>query len=531
MMTRFSTPSTTDAENITDLTSKNYPIEEDSSDWEARMAKLVGFVEESTNVDGEVAADSATLQPPLSPTPEVRTEQPFASNPFAKLGLVGTGMLAIVLLAGGFLSQLMSGSNQKPNNNIIISSAVRSQPKNESPPQALEQEVETLKTKLALTEQVEDVKAAQRTLRTAKLTLSPQTVSAQVTRIPTPVRTVYVPRTVKVERIVKVPYTQPTLRDQLPPPLPSQIPVVKPEQPLANITPPPTPTPLDEWSRLAKLGSYGQVSITDKPNVNPTSYQTARNSNGDVQQAAKNPNINRVQPQVAAVVNPARQQSTKSVAVGSSTKAVLATAIFGQTTKSSNRDKNQTEDDNKNVFVVRLQEPLKAVDGSIAIPAKTELLAEIDSISDQGLLQLNVVKMVLQNNGNFIEQSLPANTIMLRGTQGKPLIGQQFPNRSSSIASLDIGLFVLGGLGKAAELINRTQSEVITTTSGSTIINNSNPRNDISAGILEGGIKTIVPQITQRNQQAISQMTQRTNIWFLPAGTEVELYINQNLSI
>lgn len=273
------------------------------------------------------------------------------------------------------------------------------------------------------------------------------------------------------------------------------------------------------------------MSIADKPNVNSTSYQTSKNSGSDVQQATKNPSINPKQPQRVPVVNQVRQQSTKSVAVGSSTKAVLATAVFGQTTKSGNRDKNQTENENKNVFVVRLQEPLKAVDGTIAIPAKTELLAEIESVSDQGLLQLNVVKMVLQNNGTPTEQSLPAHAIMLRASQGKPLIAQQFPNRSSSIASMDVGLFVLGGLGKAAELINRTESQVITTTSGSTIINNNNSRNDVSAGILEGGIKTIVPQIAQRNQQAISQMTQRTNIWFLPAGTEVELYVNQNLSL
>lgn len=219
-MTRLSIPSTTQTENRIDVTNKNYQIEADSSDWEVRMARLVGFVEESANFDDEVGQDSTTLQPSLSSSAEVRTEQPFASNPFAKLGLVGIGTLGIVLLAGGFLSQLMSGSNQKPSNNNIVSPAARSQPKIESLPQALAIEVETLKTKLALTEQAEDVKAAQRELRTAKLAPSTQSLSAKDTKIPTPIKTVYVPRTVPVERIVKVPSTPPTL--------PSQIPVVKP---------------------------------------------------------------------------------------------------------------------------------------------------------------------------------------------------------------------------------------------------------------------------------------------------------------
>lgn len=502
-----SIPATTKPENVIDFSNENPQLEVDPSDWEVRMARLVGFVEESANVDDEATEDAISLQPSLSPSQEVRTEEPFSSNPFAKLGLVGTATLAIVLVAGAFLSQLMSGMNQKPSNNVLPK--VRSHPINESQSQALEQEVETLKTKLALTEQVEDVKAAQQKLRTVKLASSTQLPSQS--NVPdqnrlkvAPIQTVYVPRTMTVAGIARVPS------------LPPQLPVVKPEiPPLVNTTPPPPPNPLDEWTKLAKLGSYGQVSVTGKPN--------------DIDQTTKKTKNDPIPPQVASVVTQVQQHSPKSIVIGTSAKAVLATAVFGEATKSTNTDKNENK--NKNTFVVQLQEPLKAVDGTIAIPAKTELLTEISSVSEQGLLQLNVVKMVLHNQGGLTEQSLPPNAIVLRAPQGKPLIGQQFPNRSSSIASMDLGLFVLGGLGKAAELLNRTQSQVVTTTAAGTIISNSNPPNDIAAGLLEGGVTTIVPQISQRNQQAISQMNQRNNLWFLPAGTQVELYINQAISL
>ena len=64
--------------------------EVDASDWESRMAKLVGFQEESPqiNVDA-VEADSASLEPFQSQPQEVQTEQSLSSNPFAKLALVG----------------------------------------------------------------------------------------------------------------------------------------------------------------------------------------------------------------------------------------------------------------------------------------------------------------------------------------------------------------------------------------------------------------------------------------------------------
>nr|WP_323808697.1 hypothetical protein [Nostoc sphaeroides] len=207
----------------------------------------------------------------------------------------------------------------------------------------------------------------------------------------------------------------------------------------------------------------------------------------------------------------------------------------------------------KNVFVIKSQEALKSKDGTTVIPANTEFLAEITSINEQGLLQMNVTKLISQNNGNPTEQSLPSNAIIIRGTQGKPLIAGKYPGQSSSIASMDLGLFVLGGLGKAAELINRPDTKVLPLYGGNlgnidngNIENggngnaNGNGNNYISgyttitenrrnllAGVVEGGFNSVVPQIAQRNQQAIAQMSQPTNIWFMQAGTTVELYVNQ----
>jgi Bacterial conjugation TrbI-like protein len=523
-MNQHSMSSGHNSQDVINLKTDNYQLEIDASDWEAHMEKLVGFEEESSYVNAEVLEDLPSLQQSSSTPQEVRTEQKFSSNPFAKLGLVGTATLSIVLLAGLFLSQMMSVSNQKPSKNNVVSSEVRTQPKSETHPQELE--IETLKTKLALTEQAEDVKSAQQKLRSLKFTSPNQLIdqSSDSSRnrlrmlqpkIPTPVQTVYVPR------IVTVTTPEKQLITKLPSP-PLQQPVVKPETQPLNITPSPTPNPLQEWTKLAKLGSYGQVSIPDQSNINPTVNQPQKNPAME----QKIPNIqNQPTPvETSSLVSQAQQKNPKSIAVGTSVKAVLATAVFGETTKS--RDVGDKE---KNVFVVRLQEPLKAVDGSIVIPAKTEFLTEISSLSEQGFLEMNVVKMILQDKdkGNLTEQSLPPNTILIRAPQGKPLIAKQFPNQSSAITSMDVGLFILGGLGKAAELFNRTESQVVTTNTTGSIVSNTNPKRNALAGIFEGGINTIVPQIAQRNQQAISQMMQRTNIWFLQAGTEVEIYVNK----
>ncbi|WP_375472263.1 TrbI/VirB10 family protein [uncultured Nostoc sp.] len=528
-MTRYSIPAQTPPENGFTLTTDDRQPEVESIDWESRMSRLVGFEEESSSSDTQGSEDSATPPESLSLPQEVQTKQALSSNPFAKLGLVGAATLALVLVGGVFLSQLMSGSNQKPK--TIVSPPVQQQPTDESISQQMEGQIDTLKTKLALSEQAQMVKAAQQQLRIAKSTptVALQQPSVRQKVIPTPPPTAYVPRTVTVERIIRVPASQPSLSPQPP--------VVNPTQPVVNTTPPSPPSPFEEWARLAKLGSYGQVNPSNQPTSNIATLEPA-NTTQPQQQETPNPDPEQTpqasQQETPPVVSQAQPQGQKSVAIGSSAKAVLATPIVGETTNKSGGGGDTDEAKNVSV-VIRLKEPLKSTDGTVALPANTEFLAEIGSLSEQGLLQMNVVKVISQNNGNPIERSLPNNAIILRGTQGKPLIASKYnPGQSSSTASMDVASFFLAGLGKAGEIVNRpdTEYEIPKDSNNTPIVGaypypiNNNRRN-LLAGVAEGGFNTISQQIGNRNQQVIAQMAQQGNVWFLPIGTNIEIYVNQ----
>ncbi|MBD2604898.1 hypothetical protein H6G81_10255 [Scytonema hofmannii FACHB-248] len=548
-MTRYSIPSEKLPQNL------DSPPELDTLDWESRMARLVGLVEESSSANTEEAVEESTpaLQP-LSDPQEVRTKEPLSSNPFAKLGLVGAGTLGIVLVAGVFLSQLMNTGKQQPKKNNV---SMRSQPISDSRPQQLQSELETLKTKLALTEQTEAVKAAQQKLRLQKPTpvaarpvsqppTSVNRVRIPVERIPTPVRTVYVPRIVTVERVVKAPSVPQKPIPQKPIPqkpansqiLPSPLPIVAANtQPIVTVTPKPTPDPLQEWAKLAKLGSYGMVTMTGNSVQAATPTPTPTPPVNNTRLAANTKPDDEPEEESTPAVSQTKQQTPKSVAVGTRAKAVFATAVFGETTRSTNS--NKKDESGKDVFVVRLKEPLKSVDGAIALPAKTEFLAQVRSISDQGFLQLDVVKVIVPNNNNFTEKSLPPNAITVRANQGKPLIASQYSNQGGSVAGLtDVGVFALNGVGKAAEIFNRPDTRIqcvpnTTVTSGTSVTNNNcfqttDNRRNILAGVLEGGATNIAQQVSQRNQQNISKrQAQRTNVWFMPAGKEIEIYVNQ----
>lgn len=505
-MTPYSAISETPPKPLTPLPTEDYQLD----NWESQMAKLVGLEEEFPDVESQTLID----QPSLVTPPETPTAQPLSSNPFAKLALVGTATLTLVMVAGVFLTQMMSGSNQKPKPSNIVASPTLAPTANSSPEENLQQEVETLKTKLALAEQAQAVKQAQQNLRNATTPSARPTVTPSVTTERSPVAQ-STPRTVIVERVATNPYLPPipvanSAVPQLPPP-----PVVQPT------TAPPTPNPFEEWSRLAKIGSYGVSNIGDAPQITANTQPQANNVPPQPLDGSTYRPPSRIDPNSSI----ARYQAPKSLKVGTSARGVLATAVFGETTRSRGGDDNS---DNLNMFVVQLREALKDSNGAIALPAKTELLTQVRSISEQGLVQLKIAKVIIPENGNLTERDVPENALLIRAGGGRPLVARQYPNRSSSIASMDAGLFVLGGIAKAAELYNRTDSQV-TVNGGSTVVTNDSNRRNIAAGILEGGLNSVVPQISQRNQQAIAQMMQQSNVWLLPAGTEIEIYVNQSM--
>ncbi len=174
---------------------------------------------------------------------------------------------------------------------------------------------------------------------------------------------------------------------------------------------------------------------------------------------------------------------------------------------------------------MRLQQPLKNVDNVVALAAGTEVLTQIRKITESGMVQLEVISVISRINGNLTEKSLPKGALKISSPQGRPLIASKYPDKSGAIAAMDVGIFGLGGINKAAELFNRPESTV--NINGNNVISQNNTKPNIVTGVLEGGLSTVVPQITSRNQQAISEMMTRGNIWFLPAGTQVEVFVNQ----
>ncbi len=538
------------------------PQEGQSSDWHQRMANLVGLEEEippskEESSASETASSNASSNdevPPSHPS-SLRTQQRFSSNPFAKVAVVGGATLSGVVIAGIFLSQLMSGNNQQPRK-IAPTITQNTNESNKTEQLKPEQEIEILKTKLALAEQAKAVKEAQlqlRTVRPPRATPTPTRTRSQpqpvtrvvVQRVPTPPRTVYVPRV--VERIVRVPQRVAQVR-----PTPTQ----SPQPPRATPTPTPQPTVTATPSATFELTSVPELtpipmpsdvgealstnrSITPTPTVPQVASSPPAPLASELNTRARQPLPNRTNttttPQEQSLAsNQTKQYGGKAIAIGTKAKAVLAADIAGEAnrpgTNNSSSNNNNNKDDSQ--FVVRLREPLKSVDGAIALPKNTELVAQIKQISEGGWVQLSVVSVNFQNNGNITEIRLPPDAIKIRRPGGRPLLARKYPDKSGKIAANDTFSGLLGGLGQVGDILNRPETRLVPCgriggdSNSEYYCNQTEQQRNIPAAVLEGASKAIIPQLNQRNQQATQEMM-KSNIWHLEAGTEVEVYANK----
>jgi hypothetical protein len=54
---------------------------------------------------------------------------------------------------------------------------------------------------------------------------------------------------------------------------------------------------------------------------------------------------------------------------------------------------------------------------------------------------------------------------------------------------------------------------------------------NLLAGVLEGAFEQVSGQMAARNQAALDEILNRPVVWYLPPGTEVEVYVNQTVAL
>jgi Bacterial conjugation TrbI-like protein len=181
-------------------------------------------------------------------------------------------------------------------------------------------------------------------------------------------------------------------------------------------------------------------------------------------------------------------------------------------------------------FLLKLDEPMLDGNNRQAFPAGTQFVVTAKSASSTiGLAELEVVSVII----NGVEFTPPSGAIVIRDNQGGLLIGEDYFKRDEQIANRDMLSVFTGALGGLGRILNQPISTVSSSVNGG-VVNTTNVTTNrepnILGAVLEGGAKDISAVWSQRNQQAIQELAGKPNVYQLPKGRSVRVFINQSMS-
>lgn len=495
----------------------------------SRLASLAGFEEDTSSQESKLSngIEAVADEQPKEEPKDTHTKRPPWASPYNKAGLALGATSILVIGAYSFLDTFNSPQQTTKPRELQKFPLPIAEDKPANEIGQLKADNALLKQQIAAEQlKLEDKKKAQQgnSAKSPALTPTPVTQPTKPTPIPRPqYEPIATPRPQYVaSRLPQTPRFVP--RQQTPIPQPSSQPPtplkVVPAQPAAKVQ---TIDPMVQWQALAQLGSYEQSSSTSSPDdVEPTvSESTVFEPTAKlavVDSAETEPTPSTVEATFMAEEAPILQEQPRlRLQAGSTAKAILTTPLA-----------ENGEEALQDHFNIVLSEELIAADGSVALPAATQIITKMQSLTRNGIVRLSAIAAVVERNGTLTEVPLPEGAIQIRGASGNPLIAKYFHDKGPEIAAMDVGRFALGAIEKGAEIFNRPRSESSFANSGgfANTVENRNP--NLIAGLLEGGSESLLDSLDKRNESAIKTIQSRPSVWFLPAGTEVEIFVNKS---
>jgi hypothetical protein len=456
----------------------------------SRMAGMLHF-EEGEGKFGEVNADIAAAGSEYEEDDpiQVKTKRGLESNPLAKMGLIGgVGLLVFAILAT-IVSGVFFRSRQ-----TAIAPNIPPTPRPNVPGEFRDPKGD-YETELALARQQRELEALQNRKPNKLERKEPKAQPVTIVQ-PTPQPVAPPPRPI-VREVARPAPVRPA-----PAPAPAPRPLPQPS---------PTQDPAEAWLAASLAGSAGQISPPE---------EVQSNDADQTQQAVDSG-------QETSILTGQKQPKPAQLISGTRAKGILATPVAWGAGNAQNEGAGVDR------FIVTLNEPLKAADGSAALPPGTQLVTQLNSYSQDGLIDLSVVSAVVTTGGQQQEIPISGGTIKIGGKQGEPLIAKMTTRGNTGggfTTALRQGL--LGAAKGATEELTKADTSTSTSTSGgqtSTATTVSSGDRNLAAGLVKGGSTALLDSFSARTANQSRQQPAR--IWFAKAGTQVEVFVTQPTEI
>jgi hypothetical protein len=472
-------------------------------------------------------------------------ERPLAEKPSVRLGsvvgLVGIVIGSVALVWFGFL-------RPKPPVKQVVQTPTPS-----STGEPILDESAELKSTLAFQDQQQQLKVE------PVATKSPSpTRQNQPKPTPSPPQQTFSPRTTPPSRIT--PITPVRISQPAPPvvrytsPNPVSYQASPPiGQPKTNVD------PFQQWNQLASLGQsqIGNFKVAETQSEIVVNTQTPTDSKPIAKASISAPEDRGIQtvligskstdsktdnltPGMVAILNRTPVASA-ALNVGETKEVALGTSVPGRIIMPMIWEEGGNNQSDR--FAIELTKPLTATDGTVALPTGTVLVTKTVAVGKKNnLVSANAMPaagyayalIYPDSQGTIKQETIPAETLSIRGRGQQPLIAKKLNDVGTDIANQDLLIGLLSSLGKVGSIINQPRTQSSTVVSGgtfnqSTVITNSNPQ--IWAAALEGFFSPVSERLSRRSDQEVQELLQHPNIQFLPEGTEVSVVVNSFLKV
>jgi hypothetical protein len=413
---------------------------------------------------------------------------------------VGSGLAIAIGLVALFIHSVQSpGEAPTPDE---TTPAAESPVHSTLPSGADPDEIGRLKTVEALGSQAQALKAEKD---------QPETTPTPVTTTPvpaTPVATAPAP----VSRPAAAPYAPPPAYSAPVRSVPAAVAAVSVEK----------ADPVEQWQTAVALGSYGQISYNREESTLATPLFVENSGTMDAAIKSEDTDQTRYEADAAAILSGVPSHVV-SILAGARAAGTLSTPVVWA------QDLDNAQQPQR--FGLQLTEPILAADGTVALPAGTQMVTQVNTISGSGLVELSVIAIVMPTaTGNRVV-SVPAGAVLIQGAQGNPLMAEEYNHDAGRLHSLDASVALMGALGKVGEILNRPTSQTSTGSVFYSASTTTNPPPNILGAVLEGGFDALHDQVSDRQQQEIEAILSRPNVWYVPAGQSVQVFTGTSFEV
>lgn len=466
-----------------------------------------------------------------------QTRASWISSPYSRSVLGGAGVFLIVGVVGLFASGVFNGAPQTAKPPVSQPDLAATPPF--APPS---DQVENYKKDLALQQQREEIwakKSPDKALPTVPISKTPDPAKQVVKPEPSPAPSPPVPvvEAAPLPVVQAAPVSSPSLVS-LPPSMQATKPVdpneewnrLSQQQTIGSI-PPSEPSAVATAPATSDMSSQPTDPSVDGPNPTPATAQSpARSAIADPSPDANDyPPLSAYASESQSSAHPTVSMELRTVDPTPTRRLLIGTTIAGRLMSPivpTGSPDTASPLNSSNNFLIRAEADLKDTSGRIVIPKSASVICQVISMDENGMTELQARRVLIGQQ----EYALPDGAISIRGADGMPILADKLRDPKRQMSRNDRALMLSGALSKIGEVLNQSQTE--SSSGGSTTITTViGGQQNLGGAALNGAFSALSQRQADRAKKADQETSSLMNLWYVPSGRALEIYVNQSTDL